>query len=140
MHLRPTCSAHFGGITLIRTKTIGTTYEFFYVPLISLNLTLFNKNYPHKIETIIQNNDNLFYDTKKYPADLNTGMSLQDIENKYEAFLDEKRYDLTDTHPLHLYTSVGSIIFGIILTITLTILCMKHKKPNPQRQTRSTLN
>ena len=123
LHLRPSCTARLEGLTLTSLKTIGSNEVFLYLSLLTLNLTTLDSAYHQRIRFIAENHQYLF----NHPqiADLNSGISLAEIESKYDEFLDEKRYDILQ--PAVTYSSFSTSFIVLIIVLLTIFTCVKRK-------------
>ena len=74
-------------------------------------------------DTLARYNDK----TNTQITDTSSGLTLDEPEKKYEAFLDEKRSD-TLPHPYNTYTSLGISSTTLIIIVIVVIFCIWNKK------------
>ena len=64
-------------------------------------------------------------------ADPDLGITFQSIQDEYDQFLDEKRYDIL--HPTITYSSLGTSFIVLVLVILAIVTCMKRKVQKKQQ-------
>ena len=116
-------------MTLTSLKTIGTSEVLLYLPHLTLNMKDLDENYYNKIQHVTRTLMNNFNQLRVADPDL--GITFQSIQDEYEKFLDEKRYDIL--HPTITYNSLGTSFIVLVLVIFAIVTCIKRKVHKKQQ-------
>ena len=107
-------------------KTVGETSDLVYLSNIHLDITILDKDFFPKL---IEINDSLLYPHltgKTTPSQLEGGLSIRRIQDKYDDFISDKNNQIQQSTLL--YGSIGSSPILFIVVIISTMLCAHNIK------------
>ncbi|KAL7290392.1 hypothetical protein TKK_0016083 [Trichogramma kaykai] len=120
LQLKPKCQAKYKDISITQQEGIGESVQYFYMPHVSLNISILDPKLPEKVNLVLPSM------TEEYLDD-STEIDMKEIQRRYDQLTEE-----TSTDKLHKYTTYGSLLTLLILMIFAGIAIFIIYKLNEQ--------